>query len=63
MKAEEIFSLGYAVPNYDIEKQVRRWRYRDEQYTLPTHAVRLVQLPGVRFYVGHIDEVRKAANG
>ena len=60
LRSSEIFSLGYAVPLYDIVKEVRHWLYRDEQYTLPSGAVPLVDIPGVRFSVARIDDVRRA---
>lgn len=62
MTSQEIFSMGYAIPAYDIREQTRTWRFNAEAIELPANAVRLVTIPGVNFYVSPIDEVRKAAN-
>jgi len=57
LRSSEIFDLGYAIPGYDIRENVRHWRYRDEEYTLPAGAVPLHDI-GVGFKVAKIEDVR-----
>lgn len=63
MKSADIFAAGYAVPLYDIRHNTRLWRYRDEEYTLPSGAVPLCDLPGLGFHVAKIEDVRSAHEG
>ena len=64
MKTDEIYDAGYAIPMYNILLEFRYWRYRDEEYSIPSGAVwPTVKLPGVMFGVAPIEMVRKAASG
>ena len=61
MKSAEIFSAGYAIPQYDCSRFMRSWRYKDECFELPADAVMLRAVDGVPFFVAKIEDVREAA--
>lgn len=58
---EEIFSMGYAVPSFNIDEDSVAWRFRDEVIKLHRGAVSLATVEGVPFFLGDIEDVRKAA--
>ena len=60
VKPADVYASGYALPFYDVRAGVRYWRYRDEEYTLAWNAVNLTHLPGYRYQVGRIEDVRAA---
>lgn len=54
--------MGYAFPSYDLMKNVRHWRYRNEETTLPADAVFLHEVPGLRYWVGKWEDVKAYGN-
>jgi len=33
--SQEIFDAGYAIPQYDISREKRTWRFKDKTFTTP----------------------------
>lgn len=58
MKSFELFDLGYAIPSYDIARDLVTWRYRDETVELPNGAVPTERIPGAWFVVGKWERVK-----
>lgn len=60
-RPDEMFSAGYAIPIFSREKELRRWRFRDEEFTLPFGAVPVFEYRG--WWAAGIDAVRTANSG
>lgn len=63
MKAAEIFALGYAIPFRDIVADTDEWVFESERIVLRAWSVPIQSLPGVKFHVSLIEDVRRAAHG
>lgn len=58
-RAEEIYSMGFAVPLYGISHETRVFRSGDEVFTVPFDEVSVFQFLG--WPVADLEEVRDAA--
>lgn len=61
LTSAEIYEAGYAVPSYDILADRRMWRFQEEEWNLPSNAVRLHTVLGISVQVGLVADVRAAA--
>lgn len=60
MNSAEIYDSGHALMIYHPDANKRVWRYRDEQFELPSGAVEEISHPEL-YTLARIEDVRKAA--
>ena len=48
--SQELYDAGYALPQYDISRTMRTWRFKDKTFTTPID-VKTLTLDGVPFPV------------
>lgn len=48
--SQELYDAGYAIPQYDISRTMRTWRFKDKTFTTPID-VKTLTLDGVPFPV------------
>jgi hypothetical protein len=58
----EVYDAGYAIPQYDISRIMRTWRYKDKTFTTPTGVeVEKVQLTDFQIDVLPCEALNKTA--
>ena len=48
--SQELYDAGYALPQYDISREKRTWKYKDKIFTTPID-VKTLTLDGLPFPV------------
>ena len=60
--SQEAYDAGYAIPQYDISKVKRTWRYKDKTFTTPMDVeVEKVQLTDFQIDVMPCEVTNKTA--
>ena len=60
--SQEVYDAGYAIPQYDISRIMRTWRYKDKTFTTPTGVeVEKVQLKDFQIDVLPCEALNKTA--
>jgi len=58
--SQELYDAGYALPQYDISRVKRTWKYKDTIFTTPID-VKTLTLDGVPFPVLPMEKVDDSA--
>jgi hypothetical protein len=61
LTSKEIYEGGYAIALYDIATDRKTWRFKEEEWSLPSNAVQLHNIPGMAVPVALVADVRAAA--
>ena len=60
--SQEVYDAGYAIPQYDISRVKRTWRYKDKTFTTPMDVeVEKVQLTHFQIDVMPCEVTNKTA--
>jgi len=54
--SQEVYEAGYAIPQYDISRTMRTWRFKDKIFTTPID-VKTLTLDGLPFPVLPMEKV------
>jgi hypothetical protein len=54
--SQEVYEAGYAIPQYDISREKRTWRFKDKTFTTPID-VKTLTLDGLPFHVLPMEKV------
>lgn len=58
--SQELYDAGYAIPQYDISREKRTWKYKDKIFTTPID-VKTLTLDGLPFPVLPMEKVDDSA--
>lgn len=62
MKSSELYDLGYCIPQFQINRDIQSFMYKNECFDVKAGSVVMYHLPeiSVLFKLAKIDDVRKA---